>query len=219
MTRPWQTLAVVETSDGPLELRRRGDDFLIVVGGRVLMSSTHRRSEEALATLACARIVARPTPRVLVGGLGMGFTLRATLGSLPAAAQVIVAELNPEIVAWCRGPLAPATASAVTDARVTVEIADVAKVIGAAPADCFDAIILDLYEGPYAATQRKNDPLYGAEALARTHRALAGGGVVAIWSEDADPSFPARLEAAGFHDVTVERVGGGRTHIIYLAVR
>src|SRR5688572_1383596 len=140
MTRPWTTVASVATADGALELRRRGSDdpddasadFLIVIAGRVLMTSAARRSEERLAPLACAPVARRPAPRVLIGGLGMAFTLRASLDALPPAARVVVAELNPDVVAWCRGPLAPATAAAVDDPRVAVEVGDVARLIAAA---------------------------------------------------------------------------------------
>jgi spermidine synthase len=223
MTRPWQTLATVATPEGPLELRRRGDDeFLIVVDGRILMTSAARRSEEALATLATPRLRGRRAPRVLVGGLGMGFTLRAALDALPAAAVVIVAELNREIVDWCRGPLAPLTGAATSDPRVTVEVADVAAVISHARPGGYDAILLDLYEGPYEPgrdRRRDADPIFGAAALARAHAALAEGGVFAVWGEDANPAFTRRLSAAGFEASMVKVKGGGRAHVVYLGGR
>jgi spermidine synthase len=224
MTRPWTTIASVPTAEGALELRRRGGDgdradFLIVVGGRVLMTSAARRSEEVLATLACAPIAGRPAPRVLIGGLGMAFTLRAALDALPATARVVVAELNADVVSWCRGPLAAATGGAASDGRVSIEIADVAAVIAGARAGRYDAIVLDLYEGPYAATQRRDDPFYGPAALARSRAALAKGGVMAVWAEDHDVAFERRFAAAGFA-VTVHREGrGGRTHVVYLGTR
>jgi spermidine synthase len=220
VTRAWTTLATVATAEGPLELRRRGDaDFLIVIAGRVLMTSAARRSEEALATLACAELRGRPAPRVLVGGLGMGYTLRAALDALPAAAAVTVAELQPEVIDWCRGPLAPLTGGAVADPRVAVVVGDVARVIAQAGAGAYDAVILDLYEGPHAATQRADDPFYGPSALARTRAALAPGGVFAVWSEEEDAAFAARLPAAGF-TVRLHRAGrGGRSHAVYVAVR
>src|SRR5689334_5748220 len=110
MAQRWETIGVA----GPLELRRRGThDFLITIGGRVVMTSASHRSEDALATLTCAALRARPRPRVLIGGLGMGYTLRAALNALPATAKLVVAELNPQVVAWCRGPLAVLTQSAV----------------------------------------------------------------------------------------------------------
>src|SRR5262249_13223820 len=163
MTRPWETLATEPTPEGPLELRRRGDrDFLITVGGRVLMTSAAHRSEDAVATLACAALAGTKTPRVLIGGLGMAYTLRAALHALPPAPAVTVAELNSIVFAWCRGPLAPLTGAAVADPRVTVTIADVSVVIANSRRDSWDAIVLDLYEGPHQASQRHDDPFYGA---------------------------------------------------------
>jgi spermidine synthase len=226
MTRPWQTIASVATAEGALELRRRGDegkaaDWLIVVAGRVLMTSSARRSEEELARLAIAALpeASARKPRVLVGGLGMGFTLRAALDALPASARVTVAELNPDVVAWCRGPLAAATDAALSDPRVEVVVGDVARVIAGAGSGAFDAIVLDLYEGPNAATQDASDPFYGQAALARSRAALVRGGVLAVWSEDPDAAFERRFAGAGF-EVTTHRSGkGGRTHVVYLGVR
>ncbi|MCB9560092.1 MAG: spermidine synthase [Kofleriaceae bacterium] len=220
MTRPWTTLATVATAEGALELRQRGDrDFLILIGGRVLMTTSGRRSEQELATRACAAIARVAAPHVLIGGLGMAYTLRAALDVLPAAARVTVAELTPEVVGWCRGPLAPLTDGAVLDPRVTVEVADVAALIATATTGAFDAIILDLYEGPNAASQGRDDPFYGAAALARSHAALAVGGVLAVWAEDPDAAFARRFAAARF-DVTTHRAGkGGGTHVIYLGRR
>jgi spermidine synthase len=212
---PWKTLATVATADGALELRRRGDGaFLIVIAGRVLMTSNDRRSEQALATLAC-RSLAAPRPRVLIGGLGMGYTVRAALDALPAAAEVVVAELTPEIEAWCRGPLAPLTGAALDDPRVRVVIGDVAREIAGAPAGRYHAILLDLYEGPHAATQRKGDPFYGRAALAASRAALAAGGALAVWSEEPDDAFAHRLATAGF-EVEAHRLGKPRRHVVYL---
>src|SRR5580704_15772103 len=177
MPSPWQTLATVGTAEGPLELRRRRDDWLMLINGRVLMNSFSRGSEEQLARLALDKLDERPEQRVLVSGLGMGFTLRALLDRAPSAAQIVVVELNPVVVEWCRGPLGPATNEAIRDPRVSVQIADVADVIANAPADGFDLILLDLYEGPNNATQTADDPFYGPRALARSHRALAPRGV------------------------------------------
>jgi spermidine synthase len=213
---PWKTLETVATAEGALELRRRGDGvFLIVIAGRVLMTSNDRRSEQALATLACQALAA-PRPRVLIGGLGMGYTVRAALDALPPAAEVVVAELTPEIEAWCRGPLAPLTGAALDDPRARVVIGDVARIIAGAPRGHYHAILLDLYEGPHAATQRAGDPFYGRAALAASRAALAGGGVLAVWSEDPDDAFARRLEAAGF-EVEVRRLGKPRRHVVYLA--
>jgi spermidine synthase len=217
LAKPWRSLATVATDEGALELRQRGDsEFLIVIGGRVLMTSSSRRSEEALATLALAGLAPRS---ILVGGLGMGFTLRAALDALPAGAKVVVAELNADVLAWCRGPLAAATGGAVLDPRVRVELDDVARVIRAAPAASYGAILLDLYEGPHAATQRADDPFYGVAALARSRAALAPGGVLAVWSEDADEPFARRFAAAGFTVATHRVGGGGRRHVVYLGRR
>ena len=214
MTRPWTTIARAETPEGALELRQRGSaDFLITIAGRVLMTSQARRSEEALAELPLKKRKARD---VLVGGLGMGYTLRAALDFLGPEAHVTVVELNPVVADWCRGPLAPLTGGAVADPRVTVALADVSDHLAQASKGAYDTILLDLYEGPHAATQRPNDPLYGAEALKRTRAALREGGVFAVWSEEADAPFERRLADAGFF-VEKHRAGrGGRAHVVYL---
>jgi spermidine synthase len=155
---------------------------------------------------------------VLIGGLGMGYTVRAALDALPAAAEVVVAELTPEIEAWCRGPLAPLTGAALDDPRVRVVIGDVARIIAGAPRGHYHAILLDLYEGPHAATQGADDPFYGRAALAASRAALAAGGVLAVWSEDPDDAFARRIEAAGFA-VEAHRLGKPRRHVVYLARR
>jgi spermidine synthase len=221
MAQPWQTIEAVDTAEGVLELRRRGErDFLIVINRRVLMNSSANRSEIALGERACRLVAARPRPRVLIGGLGMGLTLRAALDSLPASAQVVVAELNPAVVRWCRGPLAGLANRAVDDPRVTVRIDDVAAVIAEASqagAERFDAIIIDLYEGPHGTTDAANDPFYGSRALKKTAGALAAGGVFAVWGESSDAAFEKRLAAAGF-SVNAQRPGrGGLRHVIYVA--
>lgn len=219
MSSTWKVLATAQTSEGLLELRHRAAaEYVLTIAGRVLMNSVSQRSEQALATLACAHLGEKAAPRILVGGLGMGLTLRAALDVLPSGARVDVAELEPPIVAWCRGPLAPLTGNVVADPRVTVTLGDVAKMIAAADKGAYDAILLDLYEGPHAATQSRRDPFYGPEALARTRAALAAGGVLAVWSEDPDPAFPIRFGKAGF-DVTTHRPGTGRAHVVYVGVR
>ena len=221
MTRPWTTLASAPSPEGVLELRQRGtDDYLITVGGRVLMNSFARASEEQLAT----RVLTRATRRVLIGGLGMGFTLRAALGVLARDASVVVAELNPVIVEWCRGPLAAATRNAVGDPRVRVEIADVARLIHSARAGQYDAIVLDLYEGPNTTAlgerRRQAHPIWGAATMGAARDALADRGVLAIWAEDRDDKFVQHLRRCGF-DVTVETItaggSGGRKHVTYVA--
>jgi len=213
---PWRTLERAETSDGVFELRRRGDDLLVCLDGRILMNSRESLSERALAERACAALVGRASPRILVGGLGMGITLRAALDTLPVDARVTVAELQPVIVTWCRGPLAAASGGALDDPRVRVETEDVARVIGRSRR--LDAILLDLYEGPHAKTPRR-DPFYGSTAIHRTAAALAPGGVFAVWSEDPDPGFEARLRRARFA-VTRHRPGrGGRRHAVTVATK
>ena len=221
MAQPWQTIEKVETADGVLELRKRGEnDFLILINNRVLMNSSANRSEIVLGELACRKIARRPRPRVLIGGLGMGLTLRAALDVLTDRTRVIVAELNPVIVTWCRGPLAELTKRAVDDPRVSVLIDDVTAVIdrAAQPGGAqFDAILLDLYEGPGASSNALHDPFYGSHALKTTAAALSSGGVFAVWGENPDASFEKRLAVAGFI-VDQERPGrGGLRHVVYVA--
>jgi spermidine synthase len=214
---PWRTLERVETPEGPLELRQRGErDFLITIGGRILMTSVAHRSEETLAKVGCGPLADRDRPRVLVGGLGMGYTLRAALDCLPARAELVVVDLNPAVVAWCRGPLATLTGGALDDRRVKIEVADVGAVIGRAAPGSFDAILFDLYEGPHEAASPAGGALYGAAALARVARALRPGGTFAVWSEEIDRPFERRLATAGFV-VTTHRTRGGRTHVVYQA--
>lgn len=221
MARPWRVLDRVATPKGLLELRRRGErDFLITVGGRVLMNSANHRSEAALGQLACGELPPGARPRVLVGGLGMGFTLRAALDALPATAKVVVAELNPAVVRWCEGPLAELTEGAAADPRVETRVADVAGVIrrhaAAVRGRRFDAILLDLYQGPHRGTDKLRDPLYGRSALETARAALNPRGLLAVWGEDHDPRFEKRLTTAGFA-VRCERPGrGGYRHVVYL---
>lgn len=219
MARPWTTLDRVDTPEGPLELRRRGpSDFVIAVGGRVLMSSTATRTERAVAEVACRRLSSVPEPRVLIGGLGMGFTLRAALDALPARARVTVVEMNPVVERWCRGPLAALTGDALADPRTTLVLGDVAVAIAETrPPSLWQAIVLDLYEGPHAATQTRDDPFYGPRALARTRSALVPGGLLSVWSEDPDAAFERRLSAAGFTTERTPRPVSGPRHVIYLA--
>jgi spermidine synthase len=217
--RPLTLLASVSTSEGELQLRRRTpNEFLITIDGRVLMASSDRRSEEAVATLACKAIAGVKAPRVLIGGLGMAYTLRAALDALPATAQVTVAELTAEVETWCRAELAPLTDGAVLDPRVTVVIGDVGRVIASAPAGGYDALILDLYEGPHATSKGPDEPFYGRNALGRSRTALSDGGVLAIWSEDINTGFARRMTDAGF-TTTVHQPGGRRAYGVYLGVR
>ncbi|UCE70796.1 MAG: hypothetical protein JSU99_05670 [Nitrospiraceae bacterium] len=220
MSNPWRSINSVETDEGVLELRQRGEkDFLITIAGRVLMNSAANWSEIMLAELACQYINNQKSPRVLFGGLGMGYTLRAALDKLPLDSRIIVAELNPSVVTWCRGPLAHLTAAAVDDIRVKVMIADVASPIRETAVNGktgrFDAIILDLYEGPFEAARKKNNHLYGSAALKMSNSALVPGGVFAVWSEDPDKAFERRLASAGF-SFKRQRPPRG-SHVVYLA--
>lgn len=222
MAQPWKIIESIATEEGVLELRQRGEkDFLIMIGAQVLMNSMANRSEIVLGQQGCGHLKNKASARVLVGGLGMGFTLKAVLDSLPATAQVVVAELNPIVSQWCRGALAPLTSSAVSDPRVSVEIGDVAdlirRVAAGSSTDRFDAIVLDLYRGPHSRTDPVNDPLYGSIAIANARAALKPGGVLAVWGENYDEGFVSRLQAAGF-SVTAERPGrGGLRHAVFLA--
>jgi len=221
MTKPWQTINSDDTADGLLELRKRdGSDFLITIDGRVLMNSHASRSEVLLSKLACDCMDSKKNPRVLIGGLGMGCTLKAALDELPGNARVIVAELNPVVVKWCRGPVAALTSGAVNDPRVTVEIADVASIIRNAAMsggdNRFDAIILDLYEGPFEAAKERGASVYGDAALEMSGSALMPGGVFAVWSEDPDKAFEKRLIKAGF-SFKRHRPARGNRHVVYIA--
>jgi len=221
MALPWKTLDQFDTEDeGILELRQRGKgDFLITVGSQILMNSKAQRSEIALGKLGCQGLENHPNPRVLIGGLGMGITLRAVLDSLPDTAQIIVAELNPKICGWCLGLLSELTAGAASDPRVTVEIADVAELIKKSPRKSFDAIILDLYRGPGPQTDQQNDPIYGSRAIANTLAALKLGGIFAVWGENPDTGFEDRLSSGGF-TVRCERPGrGGYRHAVWVATK
>ncbi len=200
-----------------MELRRRGEDYVITVAGRVLMSSMAHLTEAAVAEIACGEVAGRESPRVLIGGLGMGFTLRAALDALPRTGRVVVAEINEAVVRWCRGPLAPLTERAAMDFRSKIVVGDVAEIIAAAGKEPFDAIILDLYEGPRRATQGREDPFYGPTALERTRRALTPKGVLAVWSEDPDAAFEKRLRTGGFNVERRKPGKGGPRHSVYLA--
>ena len=217
MSTAWTTIATAELEDADLVLQQRGTDFLIWYDGRVLMNSFSRGSEEQLSVLALAAIAPRDAPRILIGGLGMGFTLRAALDGLSAAGRVTVAELNQVIVDWCNGALAPATDHALADPRVTLVIADVAEVIAAAAPASLEAIILDLYEGPFDEVQGRTDPFYSAGAIARQRQALAPGGTLAVWAEASDPPYVARLEAEGFQVAVHPIESGDERHVVYVS--
>jgi spermidine synthase len=221
MSLPWITLASEPTADGVLELRCRGGvDYLITIAGRILMSSAAHRSEVALAERGTWGLRERRNARVLVSGLGMGFTLQAALKQLAPDARVDVAELNAVVADWCRGPLAPLTASAATDKRVrlhTVDVAEQLAKIAAGPAhEHYDSVLLDMYEGPQPRVSYRH-PIYGAEALQRTHTAMKPHGILAVWCEAASSGFERNLELAGF-GFKLEKAGrGARIHLVYVA--
>ena len=218
-----ELLGETRTPDGALlALTRRGDEYIILADGKPLMSSRMHGSEEALATLACARARTLDEPSVLVGGLGMGFTLRATLDLLPPDATVVVAELVPAVVEWNRGPLGPLAKHPLKDTRVRVEVGDVAAVLRSSR-ERFDAVLLDVDNGPAAFTSSGNDALYDDRGLAAARAALKSGGVLAVWSAWEDRKFEQRLRYAGF-TVEVKRVRarlkkGGPRHTIFLGHR
>ena len=203
-----------------LKLARRDDEYVILAGGKTLMSSGMCGSEEALAALACSRAATLERPAVLIGGLGMGFTLRATLNSLPPEATVVVAELVPEVVEWNRGPLAPLAGSPLEDKRVRIETRDVAITLRSSAAK-FDAVLLDVDNGPAALTSSDNAWLYDDQGIAAALGALKRSGVLAVWSAREDRKFEKRLRQGGFA-VEVERVrgrskNGGPHHTIFVA--
>jgi len=201
---------------------RRGGEYSIMAGAIELMNSRLSGSEEALATLTHARLKGRPAPQVLIGGLGMGFTLRAALAAFGPDAAVMVAELVPEVIGWARGPLAFLHAASLDDPRVTVVEGDVGVVIGAAPAR-FDAILFDVDNGPEGLTRPGNDDLYDAYGLRQAHAALRPGGVLAVWSVNQNPAFAKRLGGAGYGveelRVRASARGRGARHVIWLATR
>lgn len=218
--RPWELLGQTQTPAGDdMTLTRHGSEYVILANGQSLMSSRMHGSEEALALFGCARARALDQPCVLVGGLGMGFTLRATLDQLPSAARVVVAELVPTVVDWNRGPLGPLARHPLKDRRVVVELGDVADTLRASPVR-FDAVLLDVDNGPSAFTTSENGDLYGDRGLALVRGGLKPDGVVAIWSAREDRRFERRLHRSGF-EVTVERVRGrlkkgGPRHTIFI---
>lgn len=203
-----------------LRLFRRGADFMIVLDRNELMSTRMNGSEEALATMTCDRLADRSAPHLLIGGYGMGFTLRAALGVVGAAATVMVAELVPEIIAWARGPMAGLTASCLDDPRVRLVERDVAAVIEA-DASTYDAILLDVDNGPDGLTRQGNNRLYTARGLEAARRALRPGGILAIWSAGPDPVFARRLAQIGFAvdevAVRARQNGKGPRHVIWFA--
>jgi len=221
LVKPLEILGETLAPDGTiLRLTRRDTEYIILASGRSLMSSRMHGSEEALATFTCAQARSMEEPCVLIGGLGMGFTLRATLDLLPADATIVVAEMVADVVEWNRGPLGPLAAHPLKDKRVRIEIGDVAATLKASHGK-FDAVLLDVDNGPSAFTASDNAWLYGDRGIAAAHSALKAGGVLAVWSARDDRKFEQRLRYGRFA-VQVERVRarlkkGGPRHTIFLA--
>jgi spermidine synthase len=219
---PWSLIDSAQVpGGGALRLMRRGAEFSIKLDGNELMNSRLSGSEQALATLACNIIAERTQPYLLIGGLGMGFTLRAALGALPSDAHIDVAELVPAVIAWARGPMAEIFGGSLSDARVHIQETDVGALI-ARGASAYDAILLDVDNGPDGLSRPGNETLYDAGGLKAAYRALRPGGVLAVWSSAPDQDFTRRLRQAGF-GVDEKRVRahatGGARHVIWLATR
>ena len=218
---PWSVLdtAKVPGSDSELRLKQRGTEFSIMLGTNELMNSRLSGSEEALARLTCERLAGRRRPGVLIGGLGMGFTLRAALEALGTDARIEVAELVPAVVAWARGPMSGIFAGSLDNPRVTIREVDVGRLIRSEKA-AWDAILLDVDNGPEGIVYAGNDALYGAPGLGAARAALKPGGVLAVWSQGPDSGFTRRLKQAGFTVEEVKtRANGkrGARHVIWIA--
>lgn len=220
---PWQHLDTAQVPGDGAELRlmRRGTEFSIMTGGTELMNSRLSGSEEALATLAFARVGARARARVLIGGLGMGFTLRAALAAFGEDAEIVVAELVPGVIAWGRGPLGELYGDSLSDPRATIHQGDVGELIRAGDS-AWDAILLDVDNGPGGLSRKENDGLYSPAGLAAAQRALRPGGVLEVWSSTRDTAFTQRLKRAGY---SVEEIGvrahkgRGARHVIWMATK
>ncbi len=221
---PWKLLdtAPIPGNDGELQLHQRNTEFSIsIVGGGVLMSTRAHGSEDALAEVTCKKVASRPAPRVLIGGLGMGFTLAAALRHLGADAEVVVAELIPAVVKWNQGALGEHAGHPLRDARTTVREGDVAKILKS-ERRAYDAIMLDVDNGPEGLTRKKNNWLYSIEGLTAAYSALRPAGLLAVWSAGPDRNFTERLKKVGYK-VSQNRVrehnNKGDLHTIWLAER
>jgi spermidine synthase len=219
---PWTKLDTSTIPGGTEELRlmRRGAEFSIMLGHNELMNSRSSGSEEALATLPCKRIYQRTKAHILIGGLGMGFTLRAALGAAAPDARITVAELVPAVTAWARGPMAELHGTSLDDPRVTLHQGDVGQLIRSGRS-AYDAILLDIDNGPSGLTRASNDSIYDAVGLGLAQAALKPGGVLAIWSAAPDGHFTKLLRKIGFVveelRVRAKAGGGGARHVIWLA--
>jgi spermidine synthase len=221
---PWLLIdsAVVPGAEVELRLKRRGDEFSMMLGDNELMNSRLSGSEEALATLTCRRIESVKRPNVLIGGLGMGFTLRAALAVLGPEARIVVAELVPSVIAWARGPMAQLFGDSLSDPRASIREADAVDVIRSHDS-AFDAILLDVDNGPEALIRKANNSLYDLKGLKTIYRALRSNGVLAIWSSGPNPAFTKRLGDAGFevNEVNVRATARrkGVRHLIWFATK
>jgi spermidine synthase len=220
---PWSHLDTAQVpGGGELRLLRRGAEFSIKLDNNELMNSRLSATEQALATMGCATIRSRPRPKILIGGLGMGFTLRAALIVLGNDAEVTVAELVRAVIGWARGPMASLFGDSLIDSRLRIVETDVGDLIRAARAQ-YDAILLDVDNGPEGMTRKGNDRLYDAAGLAAAHKALRASGVLAVWSSKPDPKFTARLRKSGFdvveNPVRAKGPQGGAQHFIWTATR
>ena len=221
---PWLQVDTARVPGAEVELRlmRRGTEFSMMLGPNELMNSRLSGSEEALATLACKRLEAVKGPHLLIGGLGMGFTLRAALAVLGAEARITVAELVPAVIAWASGPMAGIFGDSLSDPRVNIREADVADVIGAR-ASAFDAVLLDVDNGPEGLIRKANDALYDPQGLKAIRRALRPGGILAVWSSGPHPAFTKRLRDAGFdvNEVNLRATTrrSGARHVIWFATK
>jgi spermidine synthase len=224
---PWVQLDTADVPDGggTLRLMQRGQEFSIMAGAIELMNSRLSGSEEALASLACAAIAGRPAPVMLIGGMGMGFTLRAAQRALGPNSAVVVAELVPAVIAWARGPMAALHGDSLSDPRLTLHAGDIGPLIRIGNAARYDAILLDVDNGPDGLTRKANDGLYSAAGLLAAKRALRPGGVLAVWSAAPSAPFTQRLRAAGFavETLSIRADGkpatkrGGARHVIWMA--
>ena len=224
---PWQLIGRAQTPGGGAELvlYQRGSEFSIKADNWELMNSRTYGSEEAMAKLGCQNLANHPGPRVLIGGLGMGYSVRTALDILGKDAQVVVAELVPAVVAWNKGVLAELAGRPLDDGRVELHEADVVQLIKSAGGS-YDVIMLDVDNGPEAIVRKGNDWLYSMPGLATTYAALRRGGTLAIWSACPQPAFVRRLRSTGFEvDEVKVRASGksnrkkGAHHVVWIAKR
>lgn len=220
---PWVELdtAKIPGEDATLRLKQRGDEFSIMLGSNELMNSRLSGSEEALAELAHEKLSGLRAPTVLIGGLGMGFTLRAALAIWPDDARIVVSELVPAVVAWARGPMAEVFRGSLDDPRVEVFGGDVSALIGQSK-NAFDAILLDVDNGPDGLTRASNDRLYSLSGLGASKKALKPGGVLAVWSAHPDDRFTSRMKKSGFATeavpVRANAKKRGLKHVVWVGV-